>query len=74
MNNYPHERVAAKKGWWCRQDWFSREDESACGFQYDSNNEKIFDSQVKLLLNNMIWFYNIYAGDMLLLSDRKFCL
>ena len=35
-----------KKGRYCRDDWYSKDTESACGFIYDKG-EKIFDSQVR---------------------------
>ena len=41
----------------CRQDWFSRDHEAACGFQY-SNGRRVFDSQVRLLYKQKI--YPIY--------------
>ena len=45
---------------WCRDDWFAREDEAACGFQY-KNSQKIFDSQVsnfKTVYSHLDSFYN----------------
>ena len=45
MNDNPQEKMLHEKNNWCRDDWFAREGEAACGFQY-VNSKKIFDSQV----------------------------
>lgn len=37
--------MSPKKGKSCRDDWYSTDSESACGFVYEKG-ERIFDSQV----------------------------
>eukprot|EP00731_Ephydatia_muelleri_P038319 Em0718g4a len=44
VNHEPYEEMSPKKGKSCRDDWYSTDSESACGFVYEKG-ERIFDSQ-----------------------------
>ena len=37
--------MVTKKTSRCRDDWYSQDNEAACGFKYE-NGERVFDSQV----------------------------
>jgi hypothetical protein len=44
VNHHPQEKVVFRHGW-CRTDWYAYDDQAVCGFKYDSNKTRIFDSQ-----------------------------
>ncbi len=45
VNHKPYEIVARRRSGRCRDDWYAKRSQVACGFQ-EENGNKIFDSQV----------------------------
>lgn len=46
VNHHPHELVIGRGRRRCRDDWYSRSYEAACGFVHDEDGNRVFDSQV----------------------------